>query len=696
MNRLSIYSILSLFSLVLMSQAWAFKIKVYKIKKISKATLEVTAQEKLIQKFKFKLYKPINSPAKGALAVYKVISGDGRFQNTKVISDQLGYVNNDFTAGKTTGVVKYSITSGKVSQKFEIKILPPVNVIKQIESVELSLSKKEISADNEETVQIEITLKTKDSFNLNKLLGLIKVSSSSSLLKASSPFQVTEGKHKQIFKVGKHFGLGKIKIELSQDGFPDIIKKEISLKILPKLSTVFVLENKSILNSKQKISLTFKAESEEIIPLIFLKDLLIKDSKNKKYPYTQISENIIELNIDHPLGLGTIDLSVLYKEKVIGDKVSFNYKNIIIDPQQVLVEQSHTEIAPHGIDDLFVSVQVTTEIDSSFIHQELKLAQGSAEIELEYTETGRHIYRITPKASSLEEIILIPFINNKVVNKEIKVIPSFKVIKDKYELVSPYGSMVFNNGFIYSDLKYDSQIYAEQLSKTNGFSFSNEGGNVTVPTGHSDDSDPNYDIQATREYIFTFEDQAKQNMSLTVADDSSGWTSRFMLSQFIFLPRNIQPHLIRGTEDFTLVLPTGESVKFNKETNEINSGVLEEGPIDLGPSRYSRKFANIRYKGTGVVIRINGRGQSPELGQFSQTKISGDYGNSGAVGVLVYYYDKTQDKSIECYIKDKGTFWQQKDVFPIPFIFPSDKDIAGILKEKCGEEYSKRILSLEP
>ena len=109
----------------------------------------------------------------------------------------------------------------------------------------------------------------------------------------------------------------------------------------------------------------------------------------------------------------------------------------------------------------------------------------------------------------------------------------------------------------------------------------------------------------------------------------------FLLSKFYFFPRVVVPHseLSANESQIIVTLPTNEKVYFDAKTKEIVGGVLEEGPIDLSPSRFNRKFPNIKYTGSGIVLRVNARGRDPRLGQFNNAKIGGHFGNSGGKGV---------------------------------------------------------------
>jgi hypothetical protein len=148
---------------------------------------------------------------------------------------------------------------------------------------------------------------------------------------------------------------------------------------------------------------------------------------------------------------------------------------------------------------------------------------------------------------------------------------------------------------------------------------------------------------ATREYTFQFEQQARQEMKLSVADNSAltgKVTSDYLYSSLTFIPRLVIPYVETNEEtgncSQTVFLPTGEPVVFDSLSKEIIGGVLSELPIDLTESRHSRKFAKLEYTGKGIVIRADRRGGTPEMSHSvswnSNEKIS---------DALISYQDKT-------------------------------------------------------
>ena len=95
--------------------------------------------------------------------------------------------------------------------------------------------------------------------------------------------------------------------------------------------------------------------------------------------------------------------------------------------------------------------------------------------------------------------------------------------------------------------------------------------------------------------------------------------------------------------------------------------------------RIKRQYADLKYQGRGVVLRVNTRGQSPQLGQFENTKIDMEYGLTGAAEVLII-----NGETGERCRRPKSDFWEPLDVSPIEFKFPTDEEFNLYLNKNCG------------
>jgi hypothetical protein len=203
---------------------------------------------------------------------------------------------------------------------------------------------------------------------------------------------------------------------------------------------------------------------------------------------------------------------------------------------------------------------------------------------------------------------------------------------------------------------------------TEEFSFDNMGPNKIVSAKDS-----------YRDFRFSYLEQARQNIAMEVDDAPNDTVSHTMHSIFMFFPRKIMPVVEQLAQTLQVTLPTGELMIFNRESNEVIGGVFEEGPVDVSSDRFKRHYADLRYKGKGVLLRVNARGQSPQLGQFENLKIDTEFGIKGSADVLIINGSTGQ----RCR-RPKADFWEPIDVNPIEFKFATDESFDSYLKKNCG------------
>jgi hypothetical protein len=200
----------------------------------------------------------------------------------------------------------------------------------------------------------------------------------------------------------------------------------------------------------------------------------------------------------------------------------------------------------------------------------------------------------------------------------------------------------------------------EKTNRVVGFTLFNEGPNSIIPHRGEIGEGPD------REYGFHFQDRARQNIYINITDSPTAFLSHRMESFLYFFPRTYLPAITssqtQGSKILTVTLPTGETVQFNGDTREVVGGVIQElAPIDLGPDRFKRKFAQFQYHGTGVMIRVDRRGADPRLGTIATV---------------------TQGQKI-CKIPSSLLF-NQDERSEVEFLYPSDAGFNELLKKKCG------------
>ena len=293
--------------------------------------------------------------------------------------------------------------------------------------------------------------------------------------------------------------------------------------------------------------------------------------------------------------------------------------------------------------------------------EDLKLV---TDISLESTEftfsSGSFLVQLKPKVKSPSIKLFVMWKDQ--VSPIIELKTTLKPLTDKMlPLKTVSNTMNWVSGLYYQrqDLLPEGQF--------EGFSVENKGKNSIVSAN-----------EAGRDFEFSFDEQARQNISLMISDAPNGTVSHTMHSHFMFFPRKYLPFAELNKKQVTVTLPTGEQIFFS-ETGEIIDGVFEEGPVDVGPDRFKRTYADFKYHGKGILLRANARGQMPQQGQFEAAKIDMEFGLKNSADVLIINGTTGQ----RCR-RPKIDFWPAEDVSPILFKFPSDQEFDTYLKAKCN------------
>ncbi|NDG84357.1 MAG: hypothetical protein EBX52_04870 [Proteobacteria bacterium] len=213
------------------------------------------------------------------------------------------------------------------------------------------------------------------------------------------------------------------------------------------------------------------------------------------------------------------------------------------------------------------------------------------------------------------------------------------------------GISALSDGFTVDVHETDRRIF--------GFSFFNEGVNAVIPVSASC-----IGCGLNREFRFRFRDRARQDLHFSITDAPTEYLSQLMESYFYVFPRKNLPaaELIPERGILRVTLPTGETVDFDSAKKTVVGGVLvETGPIDLNPDRFSRKFAQVSYLGDGVLVRVNRRGADPRLGTVATV---------------------TKGKK-SCKIESKYLF-NQDEKSSVEFLFPTDEGFNDFLLKRCG------------
>jgi hypothetical protein len=184
---------------------------------------------------------------------------------------------------------------------------------------------------------------------------------------------------------------------------------------------------------------------------------------------------------------------------------------------------------------------------------------------------------------------------------------------------------------------------------------------------------------ASRSFHFEYPEQARQNIALHVEDALSEDSSEVLHSYFMFFPRKQLPVIEQTNDELVVTLPTGEKVSFDKTSKTLKSGVLYEGPQVSIPNTTGGQFADLKYRGRGVLLRANAQGASPQLGDSSTEKIDLNHGIKGGQDVLIINGTTGQ----RCR-RPKSDFWGPESDSIIEFNFSSDEAFEVYLENKCG------------
>jgi hypothetical protein len=204
------------------------------------------------------------------------------------------------------------------------------------------------------------------------------------------------------------------------------------------------------------------------------------------------------------------------------------------------------------------------------------------------------------------------------------------------------------------DMTFRKELNEEALRPT-GFLVTNVGPNEIA----GQPLDPEEKVM--REWRFVSDDDSQRETYLWMTDDAgSGRLSQLMESVMMIIPRKMKPEIAVVGDDVHVTLPTGEKIVYDKTTKKVKAGVMKEGPVDLNPNRFERKFAAVDYTGTGISIRVDKRGEDPRL-------IKGD--------AVVTQNGKT------CRIP-AGQLWTGDAAFR----YHNDNDLVNFLNRKCANK----------
>lgn len=355
------------------------------------------------------------------------------------------------------------------------------------------------------------------------------------------------------------------------------------------------------------------------------------------------------------------------KYKYGPDRVPAASSEIIVTKIEVSLKDQ--KIFASGVDSTFIHVKLFDKegnLVTKVLPHEIYLS-SSEDIEAKPFSLKQGIYKaeIKPRQKSADIRLQVDWLG--------RVTSSVVVLQTT---VAPLKDQMGPNHYDYSESSYQGELnysrgdsFSESMYE--GFSIDNTGDNSIV----NSTSFP----YSFRNFSFEYPEQARQNIAMQVDDAPNETVSHTMHSIFMFFPRKNLPYVTFKDKTLTVTLPNGEKMIFDADSKEIKGGVFLEGPVDISKDRFKRKYPDLSYQGKGIVLRVNARGQSPQLGEFEKTKIDMNYGQVGSVDVLIMNGSTGQ----RCR-RPKTDFWEPIDVNPILFKFPSDEEFDQYLREKCG------------
>lgn len=337
-----------------------------------------------------------------------------------------------------------------------------------------------------------------------------------------------------------------------------------------------------------------------------------------------------------------------------------------VNVAKIVGELKQSKIIPTGMDSTYLFVKLYDKEGNLLLNVDPSDLTLSTNVDIEakpFTlKQGIYKAEILPRVKSKNIRMRVDW-QEKILGPEIVLDTTLAPLKDELQLNKEIHFQTVGIGF--------EQSFS---TPTDGFSFENIGDNKIVNTKKHPNSQ--------RSFNFEYPEQARQNIAFQVDDASTEILSDTLHSMFWLFPRKQVPVVeqLSGTIDVTL--PNGEKMIFSKESKEIVGGVFTEGPVDVSSDAEKRVYPALRYQGRGVLLRINGRGQSPQLGQdddLTHNKIDLEYGMIGSEEVLII-----NGKTGQRCRKPKSDFWEPIDVNPIIFKFATDEEFDTYLRSHCG------------
>ncbi len=239
------------------------------------------------------------------------------------------------------------------------------------------------------------------------------------------------------------------------------------------------------------------------------------------------------------------------------------------------------------------------------------------------------------------------------------------LITNESQVTPPREGALMTSEAIATQVSGKTGNYTVTLSEKNevhGFSITNDGANAIVPKKGKIGEGPE------RQFAFHFPGRRAQDIELRITDAPSPKLSDLRETWIMFFPRKVVPAIELIEDRYKITIPTGEEFFLKRETVEIESGVLKEGPMDLRAYSLQKDlFPSIQYNGAGVWLQVSRRGESPHNGRVARII-------KNAQG----------DEPIKSCSIHASQLWQQEEGTGNHFLFSTDADFDAYLKTQCG------------
>lgn len=159
-----------------------------------------------------------------------------------------------------------------------------------------------------------------------------------------------------------------------------------------------------------------------------------------------------------------------------------------------------------------------------------------------------------------------------------------------------------------------------------------------------------------REWNFSSENSARQDLGLFVSDNFNGSEKNKQESYLMFFPRKSLPATKTVGENTVVTLPTGETVTFNSQNQIVNGALSEDAMGGSAPK--------VSYRGSGVVLKASKAGAyDPRF---------------GAEPVIISKGDQS------CNVSKKELWPDQTKSSGLHFKYASDAEFERFLQKRCG------------